>query len=301
TPVPVRPVDDRLGSGVGVHGRHHGLPESDAPADDLDDRRDAVCRAARAGDDAGRTAGQVRPMDEGLHLAAVRRRRQEDKPRSGPDVFLELVAPREHPGALEHQVDAQLLPGEPRWVAAPQRAQLAAGDDQIAAVDEHGLRVAPVHRVEAEQIGEIVDLDQIVDGDQLEGRLVDHQLQDRASDSSQAIDGDSGAHAASSVSFSIRAANRLGTPSRHDGADLRTAPSRGRPDAHYFSRVILPHAIGSVTCAGMGPSEATDAGSLPPSGMPWMKTTRRSRSSFWPSNAFANAACRAGKETVSWY
>jgi len=71
--------------------------------------------------------------------------------------------------------------------------------------------------------------------------------------------------------------------------------------SHYFARVILPQAIGNVTCAGMGPREATDALSALAAGMPWMKTTRRSRSSFWPSNAFANAACRALSETVSWY
>ena len=84
--------------------------------------------------------GSVHPVNDRLHLAALRRRRQEHEPRACPDVLLEVVAPREHPGTLEHQVDAQLLPGELRWVAAPQRAQLAAGDDQIAAVDDHGLR-----------------------------------------------------------------------------------------------------------------------------------------------------------------
>ena len=73
----------------------------------------------------------------------------------------------------------------------------------------------------------------------------------------------------------------------------------GRQDCHYFSRVILPHAIGNVTCAGMGPRDATDALSVVAAGMPWMKTTRRSRSSFWPSNALAKAACRALSETVS--
>ncbi len=93
-------------------------------------------------------------------------------------------------------------PGELRWIAAPQRAQLAAGDDQVGSVDDHGLRVASVNCVEAEQVGEVLDLDQIVDGDQLEGRVVDHQLEDRTSDPSKAVDGDSGAHAA--VLFTVR-------------------------------------------------------------------------------------------------
>ena len=63
-------------------------------------------------------------------------------------------------------------------------------------VDGHGLRVAPVHRVEAKQIGEVLDVGEIVDRDELERRLVDGELQDRPSDSSQAVDGDSGAHSA---------------------------------------------------------------------------------------------------------
>jgi hypothetical protein len=79
-------------------------------------------------------------------------------------------------------------------------------------------------------------------------------------------------------------------------------PRKPRPEwCGYFARVILPQAIGNVTCAGMGPREATEAGSLLAAGMPWMKTTRRSRSSFWPSNAFAKAASRALSDTVSRY
>jgi hypothetical protein len=40
-----------------------------------------------------------------------------------------------------------------------------------AARSGHGLSLTPVHRVEAEQVGEILDVDQIVDGEQLERRL----------------------------------------------------------------------------------------------------------------------------------
>ena len=110
--------------GIGVHGRHHRLLEADAPADDLDDRRDAVRRATRAGDDAGRALRGVRAVDHRLHVAALRRRRQEDEPRPGPDVLLEILAPRERAGALEHEIDAKLLPREIQRVAAPQRPQL---------------------------------------------------------------------------------------------------------------------------------------------------------------------------------
>ena len=83
--------------------------------------------------------GRVHAMDNRFHLFAFRRRRQEDEPCAGADVLLEILAPRERPGALEHELDAQLLPGELRRVALRQRPQLAAGDHQIVAVDRHGL------------------------------------------------------------------------------------------------------------------------------------------------------------------
>ena len=50
---------------------------------------------------------------------------------------------------------------------APKGLHLAAGNDQIAPLDSYRFRIASVHSVEAKQIGEIFDLDQIIDGDQL--------------------------------------------------------------------------------------------------------------------------------------
>ena len=55
------------------------------------------------------------------------------------EVLLEVLAPRERPGALEHELDAQLLPGKLQRVASAQCPQLAACDDQFASVDHHGL------------------------------------------------------------------------------------------------------------------------------------------------------------------
>jgi len=50
---------------------------------------------------------------------------------------------------------------------APKGLHLAAGNDQIAPLDSYRFRIASVHSVEAKQVGEIFDLDQIIDGDQL--------------------------------------------------------------------------------------------------------------------------------------
>ena len=62
----------------------------------------------------------------------------------------------------------KILPRELRRVTDAQGPQLAAGDDQAASVDDHGLRVPPVHRVEAKQVGEVFDVGQVIDRDELD-------------------------------------------------------------------------------------------------------------------------------------
>ena len=190
----------------------------------------------------------VHAMDDRLHLFTLRRRRQEDDPCARADVLLEILAPRERPGALEHELDAQLLPGEIQRVAAAQRPQLAAGDDQVVSVDRHGLRVPPVHRVEAKQVGEVLDVDQVVDGDQLERRLVDHQLQDRASDSSQTVDGDSGAHSALPARKPHDGHRRVDA-GPHDGSRPTRSVARKGPGSAMSARAAStwPHVFQSST------------------------------------------------------
>lgn len=83
-------------------------------------------------------------------------------------MLLEILAPRERSGALEHELDPKILPRQLRRVTDAQDLQLATGDNQAASIDEDGLRVAPVHRVETKQVGEIFDVGQVVDGGQLE-------------------------------------------------------------------------------------------------------------------------------------
>jgi hypothetical protein len=63
-------------------------------------------------------------------------------------------------------------------------------------IDRDRLCVAPVNRVEPEQVCEACDLNQIVDRDQVERRVAGHQLEDCAADATQAVDGYHGTHAA---------------------------------------------------------------------------------------------------------
>ena len=92
------------------------------------------------------------------------------------DVFLEILTSRQRSSTLEHELDVQVFPGELRWVALRQRLHLAPSDHQLIAVDRHRFRVTSVNRVEAKQIGEILDFDKVVDGYKVERWLVDYQL-----------------------------------------------------------------------------------------------------------------------------
>src|SRR4030095_5824784 len=90
--------------------------------------------------------------------------------------------------------DSELLPRQFRWIAILQRAQFAAVDDELASVHGHRFRVTAVHRVKTKQVRHVLDVGQVVDGDQLQLRPADDQLQDRTPDPPETIDGDPSAH-----------------------------------------------------------------------------------------------------------
>ena len=90
-----------------MHGRHCGLAESDTPADDFDDWRDAVRRAARARDDVLCAARYVGTVDERLDIHVLGWGGEENEASASSDVLLEVLAPRERSRALEYEVDAE--------------------------------------------------------------------------------------------------------------------------------------------------------------------------------------------------
>src|SRR6185437_2022539 len=151
----------------------------------------AVRRAARARDESGIAVQRVHTMDQGVHLSTLGRRRQKDHPRAGAEVLLEILAARQRARAFEDEIDPQLPPRKLQRIAPLQRPHRAARDDQVLSLDLHRLRVPPVDRVEAKQIGEIRGIDQIIDRDQLERWVIDHQLQNGAADASEPVDSDS--------------------------------------------------------------------------------------------------------------
>ena len=81
-------------------------------------------------------------------------------------------------------------------------AYLAARDNEVVSMDRDGLRISPVYRIEAKEVREIVGLYEIVQRAHLERRLVNQQFQNCASDSSQSVDHQFGAHFAFSMGAS---------------------------------------------------------------------------------------------------
>src|SRR5690606_35794069 len=101
----------------------------------------------------------------------------------------------ERAGAFEHHVDTQLSPRELRRIAGAQRLELPPGNVELAVVDRHRLLIAAVDGVEAQQVGQVLGVDEIVDRDELEPGLLDQQLEDDPADSSEPVDCSFRAHA----------------------------------------------------------------------------------------------------------
>jgi hypothetical protein len=73
-------------------------------------------------------------------------------------MLLQILATLQRAGALEHQLDSELLPRQLRGIAILQRTQRTAVDDETVSVDRHRSRVATVHRVKTKQVGEVLDV-----------------------------------------------------------------------------------------------------------------------------------------------
>ena len=112
----VRPVLEVLVGRVGVDRRHQAVLDADGLVDDLRERRQAVRRAGRVGDDVVR----VRVVQVEVHaehdrdVLVGRGRGDDDLLRAGLEVLGGIVALREEAGRLEHDVDAEVAPAERR-------------------------------------------------------------------------------------------------------------------------------------------------------------------------------------------
>ena len=158
--------------------------DPDQAVSGLDDRGDAVGRAAGTRDDPGLTIQAVDAVDHGRHGFGRRRRGEDHVRRTGLKVLLQALLAGEDAGALQHQIDAEVGPRQVRRVTFGERHDPGAVDEQRPVYRVDFARVAPVDGVVLDQVGQVLGVGDVVDCDEVEPVAVDQDLQRRSADSS---------------------------------------------------------------------------------------------------------------------
>src|SRR6185312_12728019 len=115
--------------------------------------------------------------------------RKDDKACACFDVLREINTLPEGACALEHQIDSHLAPGQCSGIPGAQDRIILAIDVQVVFVRPDVPVPSPVNSVKFEQIRKIVSGNQIVDGDKIESRGLQQNLQRGAPDSAESVDG----------------------------------------------------------------------------------------------------------------
>ena len=137
----------------------------------------------------------VDAVDDG-RVGALRRRRDQHLRRAGVEVDGRLVAVAEDAGALEHDVDAEVLPRQLGRIALRQHLDLVAvdGDALVVGADLAGERA--VHRVVLEQMRVRLDVAEVVDRDELDvvAAFLHRRAQNQAPDAPETVDANPNRH-----------------------------------------------------------------------------------------------------------
>jgi hypothetical protein len=182
-------IDEPLAAGVGVDGRHHRALHTDVAVGDFDNRGDAVGGAAGAGNDLCRTVGMVHAVYHGGHCLRRRWRRKNHERGTGLNVLLQIVLGFEDTGAFQHQVDAEVGPRQVRRVAFREHRDPPTVDYQRPVRGGDRTVVAPVDGVVFEEVGQVVDVGDVVDRNEIEPVGIQQDLQCRPADAAQSVDG----------------------------------------------------------------------------------------------------------------
>ncbi len=153
-------------------------------------RGDAVGGAARAGDDLQVLGGLAHALHDGGHRPGPCRRGQDDETRSGLKAAPQVLLAAEGTGALQDQVDAQFLARQPGRIAFGVHRHRVSVDARCAAAHRDRPAVAAVVAVVRQQVGEVVHLDEVVDGGGFHAVRVVEDLQRGATDAAEPVDGD---------------------------------------------------------------------------------------------------------------
>ena len=291
-------VEDALVVGVRVDRVHQAAPDREPVVHDLGGRREAVRRAARVADDLV-LVGVVLPLvdaEDDRDVLALGGGADDDLLRAGVDVGAGLVGVGEDAGRLDHDVDAEVAPRElARVLDLEDLDRLAVDHHRVVGVG-HLARVGAVRRVVLEQQGVRRDVDEVVDGDDLDaGRALEQRLERLAADAAETVDTDADGHRRSSLDRDGGRSSDL--TAALDMTGTRTA---GRARSDLATRT----GRGDVGSAAAIASWAMAAATPMPGGVPWSAGRPGDRCSRRPvldrwfavprSSATATRADRAG-------
>src|SRR6185437_11324806 len=122
--------------------------------------------------------------------------RNQHAARAGGQVCRGLVLRREDAGALQRDVDAEVLPRQLGRIAFGRDLDGAVADADGVALDRDLAREAPVHGVVAQQVGVGLDRAEIVDADDLDvvAARLDDRAQHVAADPAKPVDSNPNGH-----------------------------------------------------------------------------------------------------------
>mmetsp|Transcript_10038 Transcript_10038/g.26803 ORF Transcript_10038/g.26803 Transcript_10038/m.26803 type:complete len:435 (+) Transcript_10038:40-1344(+) len=215
--VTVASVQQTLVAGVGVGGGHRSLHDAKLLLEHLHEGRHAVSRARRVRDDLVLLLVVVLIVDthhKGADVVTLARGGDEHLLRASLDVLASTRSVDKHTGTLDHKVDAKLAPRQLERVAAGHHGDLLAGDLEGAVVDDLDIGVkGSEDGVVLEQVSSGLDTRGVVDGDNLEVRLLaaSPAAEHVAPDAAKAVDGHLDGH---------------GRASRRRGRSLKLAEER---------------------------------------------------------------------------
>ena len=178
TQVGVRSVVQALVAGVGVDGDHETGFDAEVLVENLDQRSQAVRGARSVRDDVvnlGVVGLAVHADDEG-GVFVLRGSGDDDLLGAAVDVGLSLGCVGEEAGGLDHDVNAELAPGEVGGIALSESSDAVAVDgDGLVVVGNFGIETTQ-DGVVLEQVCEGLVVGEVVDGNDLDiGALLREQ------------------------------------------------------------------------------------------------------------------------------
>lgn len=179
-----------------VHGGHQAALDAPLVVDHLGQRRQAVGGARGVGDDRFALVGVVVDAEHKHRRVVLGRCRQDHLLGARVEVLLRGFLGQEQAGGLDHHVGADCIPLEVGRIAFLGQADLVAVDDQRVAVDRHIGLEAAMHRVVLQHVGEVIGLEQVIDGHDLDviGEVLHRRAQHVAADATESVDANLDCH-----------------------------------------------------------------------------------------------------------